>query len=268
MQPLSYDNGAIFRKNKRQCPLFILERKLMNTFVIGDLHLQAKEIIHLIKPLIQIHSVEHIIFVGDYVDQWNQTGNDSRYISELDTLIEFKNWCSNMNIKTTFLLGNHDVPYLIYNPQPYSSDSASVREYVRKKLLELNPKLAIESHGYMISHAGFVANTKATNNLSLDNLIAIESEDGFSSLNKNVIPSSIWARPYDHKRYPSQFYKKQIFGHTPVESIHLSSDLINIDTFSLYRSLRPIGDGSILLLSEEKPKKINTNWDMSKRKEF
>lgn len=115
MQPLSYDNGAIFRKIKRQCPLFILERKLMNTFVIGDLHLQAKEIIPLIKPLIQIHSVEHIIFVGDYVDQWNQTGNDSRYISELNTLIEFKNWCSNMNIETTFLLGNHDVPYLIYH---------------------------------------------------------------------------------------------------------------------------------------------------------
>lgn len=240
----------------------------MKTFIVGDLHLQSQKILPIIKPLLIENKIEQIIFIGDYVDQWGQTGNDSLYISEINTLLNFKEWCHEQNIKVIYLLGNHDVIYLIDSCKIYTSDSRKIRYQVAQMLLELEPTLSVNVHGYQLSHAGFAKNLQVSNDLSIKHLQTLENMVGPGSGGSNPYGSEIWLRPEELEKYPSKNYSKQIFGHTPVKTININENNINVDTFSLKRNLKPIGDGSILYIDSETIKKIKTNWDKIEHSKF
>lgn len=78
------------------------------TLFVGDLHLQAKLILPLVEKAIEKHNVERVIFMGDYVDQWNQCDNSQLYINELTLLAEFRNkLIKEGKVEPVFLIGNY-----------------------------------------------------------------------------------------------------------------------------------------------------------------
>ena len=91
------------------------------TLFIGDLHLQASLILPLVEKNIEKYNVERVIFMGDYVDQWNQCDNSGLYLKELTLLNEFREkLIKESKVEPVFLIGNHDMSYLIEIPEYYS----------------------------------------------------------------------------------------------------------------------------------------------------
>lgn len=226
----------------------------MTTLIIGDIHMQSKLILPwVVETYIQTHRVSRIVFIGDYFDQWNQTGNDALYISELEQLVEFNQIAMTHDISIDWLIGNHDAPYLLNQYEIYSSDDSIVRLAIKDVLQKtLKPKLTTNVEGYQVSHAG-IASTLPIENFD------IESEEGYITLDRlnrsdDFNPSPLWIRPHELSyASKSHYYKKQIFGHTPTTTIGKTKSPIetwNVDTFSLTPELQPIGDGSVMLIDD------------------
>jgi Calcineurin-like phosphoesterase len=81
----------------------------MKTLSIGDLH--GRDIW---KSIVNnnIDKVDKIVFIGDYCDSFSHT--DEHVLNNLKDIITLK--LSHMD-KVVLLLGNHDVPYLFYEPE-------------------------------------------------------------------------------------------------------------------------------------------------------
>ena len=77
----------------------------------------------------------------------------------------------------------------------------------------------------------------------------IDTINGFGCGEMWQDPSPIWYRP---QYYKGKMYKPrkllQIAGHTPVEAIAKSGNLISCDVFSTYQDGKPIGTQEYLLL--------------------
>lgn len=72
------------------------------TLFVGDTHLQFGLIESFIKETVKNENMEQIVFVGDYLDQWNCDMNGQLYINELQRLINFKNEMNHQNIDVIF----------------------------------------------------------------------------------------------------------------------------------------------------------------------
>lgn len=230
------------------------------TFVIGDTHLQFRQIKQVLSPLMTQHKPQHLIFVGDYTDQWGQCRNNDLYLKELDLLLEFKRDMETQGIRVTYLLGNHDVAYITGHLMTYSNISLKIQSQIRAKLRLMDCRLSIKSNGYVISHAGFAGNSKVR---GVDKLPSVKTLAGLSDTARfSLYASCLWLRPDELLDNPSQWYPKQIFGHTPTKTIQIdpACPYINVDTFSLTRDYRPIGDGSILMLNDGEAEKLTTGW--------
>ena len=128
------------------------------TLFVGDLHLQAKLILPWVEKAIEKHNVERVIFMGDYVDQWNQNDNDQLYIDGLTLLNKFrKKLIKEGKVEPVFLIGNHDMPYLIGIREYYSAYNTDTFDKVHDLLLRLQPQIAYEfNEDFVASHAGYV----------------------------------------------------------------------------------------------------------------
>lgn len=232
----------------------------MRTLIIGDLHLQAGLIFPWIKSeFIESKSIDQIIFIGDYFDQWGQCGNDALYLAELKTLVNFKTYCELNNVKTVWLIGNHDAPYILNRPEIYSSEDRIVRERIQDAFrIDLKPTITYEVDGYQLSHAGIASpnpyrNIDWTTPVGYIELKHLNDADGLGV--NDELASPLWLRPSTLCKLSNPYYTKQIFGHTPVRTVQRESNIIeawNVDTFSLTRGLVPIGDGSVLILDNGK----------------
>lgn len=241
---------------------------MTNTLFIGDTHLLSKIILKFVFKVIKQYNIKHIVFIGDYTDQFTCTRNSNLYINELKFL---KNWIKareKEGIKVTTLIGNHDVVYLLNKPQYYSLANSEFNE-VNKLLSSMNLQVAVKVNDFIVSHAGF------TESYDLEDWhfkpITLEDYDelnlyslgiGISRGGNYKLASPLWADFNDElSNRPNINYKKQIVGHTPVKTIKNIDNLWCIDTFSLDRSLLPIGDGSLLAIIDGKTKIIdNPSW--------
>lgn len=251
------------------------------TLFVGDLHLQGSLILPLIEKAIEEHNVERVIFMGDYVDQWNQGDNSELYLKELTLLTEFREKLIKENkIEPVFLIGNHDMPYLINIPEYYSVHDRQTFSEVHDLLLQLQPQIAYEVDKYFVaSHAGYVQlpgwgripewHFKPWLYGYTDESVKLQMQAGLSRGGLGTYGSVLWADFGDFER-GSLKIERQVVGHTPQKTItnvryaNSLNDNVNcicVDTFSLNQFYNPIGDGSMLLYKDNNFEIIkNPEW--------
>lgn len=246
------------------------------TLFVGDLHLQAKLILPLVEKAIEKHNVERVIFMGDYVDQWNQNDNDQLYIDELTLLNKFrKKLIKEGKVEPVFLIGNHDMPYLIGIPEYYSVYNRQVFDKVHDLLLQLQPQIAYEvDDDFIASHAGYVQTSaweiplwhfKPWLYSYIDKSIELQKQVGRRG-GFDTYGSMLW-EDFGERLWRAGM-KYQIVGHTPQKTITdlrgnitCEANCICVDTFSLNQFYNPIGDGSMLLYKDNNFEIIkNPEW--------
>lgn len=235
----------------------------MKYLFVGDIH-NHQYILDDVNRLNDKYGFDRIIFLGDYVDDWNTDNHTS--LETLNMVLNIKKMYEN---KVTLLLGNHEFSYLGY---PCSGHHYELEDLMTMKLKEnidcfdLYTTVMCEDTEYYCSHAGFT-NGYIINILSKDNW-----KDKLEEINNNIIAnlslyyfcswfrggmnefsSPIWADKRELQANISGYIiPNQIVGHTPVTGIDIDSNLKFIDTHSTYRDEDNIGDKSYLIWNEDK----------------
>ena len=243
----------------------------MNVLFVGDVH-NHLYMFDDVQRLDKKYNFDRIVFLGDYVDDWNTNNQDS--LKTLKKVFELKE--SNLD-KYTFCIGNHECSYLGF---PCSGYQSNMSELVRLELIQnidkidLYTEVKIEDKIYICSHAGFT-NSYICNVLDTygeyEGVLKQFQENKLNSLQYlkycskgrggyDPYSSFIWADR--HELTESAYWEKpliqnQIVGHTPVKSIHEEKveDSFNFyftDTHSTYRDGSEFGDKSYLAFIDNK----------------
>ena len=202
---------------------------MCKVLAVGDIHTKMW-IIESVTKL--INQYDCIVFIGDYADDWDQSP-----LKTIETWRRLKMLTSLYPDKVRALVGNHDFAYLLsFDPRSggYNRttqlllDSPENRDL--KTWLSKLPVTA-EIDGVTYSHAGIDATWN-------------ESVNEHSLWADN---SPIWTRPDD-----SDYIEvPQVFGHTPhATCTQLENNIWCIDTFSSYRDGTPIGDQTVLEITD------------------
>ena len=245
----------------------------MRTLVCGDLHTKIS-ILNQIETLVSFY--DKIVFLGDYVDEWD-TIPDASY-NLLWELIDFKRKFPNVVV---LLLGNHDIsewqpPFSRFYCSGWNERVHSLVKDVYEKNMDLF-QIAYAQDGYLFTHAG-VTSTWAKD-CKLDLKTAEEWEDTLNDMLRNKrfnenhfnrlasagfvrggigSPSPIWADRQELISRPVAGIG-QIVGHTPQKTVNrhiikngdgTTHDLWFCDTHSLMPNKRPIGDNSLLEIAD------------------
>lgn len=193
----------------------------MRVLAVGDIH-QKKWIVD--KVINVIDGYDKVVFVGDYLDNWDADPFDR--VSMVGYLANIKNRYGD---KVVFIAGNHDICYV---DKRYSGKYGG--HNARAQILfniHVDEKKWIESlphthniDGVTYSHAGIT--------VGWNNSTEPIGEDGH-----------MWVRPDDGYVYQP----RQVFGHTPQKTcVEVQKDVWCIDTFSQYKDLTYIGDHTVL----------------------
>lgn len=201
----------------------------MKILAIGDVHTKS----HIVDKVWEIvDNYNAVVFVGDYADNWGASPLDS-----INTWQKLKDFQEAYPSKVHLVMGNHDFIY-VNRTSSISSGYNGVTQTLlnspeNKELKEWVAKLplSLELDGVIYSHAGFVD----------------EWSEGYGYWND---ASPIWVRPDSMLTYKDV---PQVFGHTPSKTCHRITDNIwCIDTFSTYHDGSPIGDGTVLEVTDGK----------------
>lgn len=196
----------------------------MRTLVIGDIHGRD-----FWKGLTQKHSVDKVVFVGDYVDSYDIPTPKIR-----ENLEDIVNFARNNIGKVELLVGNHDIQY-IFHPKYQCSGFNSVALFDYQIIFRENRDLFKAAHlqgDYLISHAGV---TQSLWNLcggggetdGIDETINYLYERNFYTLfwvgrlrgGVYPTPGIFWADKRELLVDPLLGYN-QIVGHTPSREVH------------------------------------------------
>lgn len=210
----------------------------MKVLAVGDIHTKIW-MIEKVEKLVD--NYDAVIFVGDYADDWGAPAQDS-----ILTWLRLKNLQEAYPHGQILLVtGNHDYIYVNktptkqsgYNPTTQLLINTPEHEELRAWLKGL-PEV-IEFDGVYYSHAGLNKNWEPT-----DDVYELWSDH-----------SPLWIRPgyLPYKKVP------QVFGHTPIETCReIQKNVWCIDTFSTYPDGTPIGDQTVLEITDGKQfKKIS-----------
>jgi len=225
----------------------------MKVLVIPDVHLKPN-IFRMAGALMHHGIADRAVCLMDIADDWGQEYNVGLYEETYDEAIRFAKeypdsfWC----------YGNHDLSYIWHMLETGYSSVASVT--VQKKMIDLrialtegNPiKYVQRIDNVLFSHGGvcdefvraYVPASKYNDvDAALDVINGLRAGDMWNDA------SPIWLRPQDSD---VKMYKPrkllQVVGHTPVERIMKSRNIISCDVFSTYRDGRPIGTEEFLLI--------------------
>lgn len=236
----------------------------MKYLFVGDIHNHSyifKDIYKLDKE----YNFDKIIFLGDYVDDWNSTGHQS--LETLNTIIAMKN---SFQDKIILLIGNHELSYI---GAPCSGHNYIFETAIENKIKEninlfnIYTEILLGNKTYICSHAGinndYIINTLNNNWKEELNII---DKNILSNIDKLSICSSLRGGSYNYSsilwcdKKEHEYFNKienpiipyQIIGHTPVSNIDLNKDFIFIDTHSTYRDGSSFGDKSYLIWNESK----------------
>lgn len=251
--------------------------------VIPDLHLQESLILpKIIETLDKVgESPDLFLFLGDYFDQWG--------ISDLEFSSKQAEYLKIFSRKypCKFLLGNHDIPYILYEPEHYSESNPEISKLYRKTLLDNldSVYVAYEVGDFTFSHAGQIQGKFPSEAFNPINRESIEKEHNrnylrliqngvsYSSGGNSENASCVWARPDDWKdvNYNNDNYALQIVGHTPMRNIKsvrpYEGGVTFADTFSLGLNFKNskkhyycFGNGNFMLIDtfERTIKKLST----------
>ena len=233
------------------------------TLVVGDLHTKLPI---LEKVIEKSKDYDKVIFLGDYVDEWDTPPIHSAEL--LTRIVEFKR--ANMD-KVVLVLGNHDLSEWQGSDFRCSGYNYLTHEAVFS-LFQNNEdifRIAYAQDGILFTHAGLMKDWCVDNNISLKlsaqkyadilNLALYERYENrkmFKALASVGpgrggwhAPSPLWADESELRQNAVNI--PQIVGHTPQRHILIinipnSPKLAFCDTFSLYPDYTPYGDKGLL----------------------
>ena len=235
----------------------------MKTLLVGDTHLNSTTILKYVISVATEHEIERIIFLGDYVDQHYCADCSSLYFYELIHLLEFKHTMKeDFNVQVLYLVGNHELPYLINQPAHYSLTTSDFSE-IADLLFQMDLQVAFQLDDFLVSHAGFLKgwelddwHLKPFRQKDIEKIKILDQAG--SARGGKGLGSPCWADFNEELTFYFNYkYLKQIVGHTPSRSISNEGTLICIDTFSLLPDKTPIGDGSLLIYDSGRVYKVN-----------
>lgn len=250
---------------------------------VGDMHLKQEIILPRVELLAARYEVDRIVLLGDYCDEWR--ANDDLCMRALYFLADWVDELRDSGLTIDILLGNHDYQYLLEEAGP-GTHVGLMRE-VRNLLLDLEPVIAVEEDGYLFTHAG-LTNSWAERYLDEPRNAfeaCVQLNDMYqSSQSENHCalftcgpgrggwdtPSPLWADCEELREDPFGGIN-QIVGHTPLSTCESSNEgsivvdadeqLWFCDTFSLNGSMRPLGDGSMLLVNDGRVSVVGGDGD-------
>lgn len=208
---------------------------------IGDIHTK-QWILDLVENV--IHKYDRVIFLGDYIDDWE--AEPMQNINILKRMYDFEQWHED---KVRLVIGNHDYGYAFNTPTTHSGFSPMTHTLLHvpenKYLVDWlrNMQVIYEEDDVFYSHAGITEEWQK------------QFSDSFSVKSLWSPISPIWARP-DEVTYSEI---KQVIGHNTYETcLQLTPTVWCIDTFSTYPNGIPVGDYTVLeIVNGEQFNKIN-----------
>lgn len=238
----------------------------MKALFVGDIH-NKLYMFENVKELDEKYSFDRIIFLGDYIDDWNTTNKDSQKV--LEKVINLKK--SNKE-KYTFLLGNHEYSYL---GSPCSGHDFVGDETI-EKLLKINLDLFDLYTCTTCGRKEFICTHAGINNKYAKEILNSNFEDNykvkFDKLNQNKLDINtickcnklrggkdeysgfVWCdriELLDDIDEGTLEFPYQIVGHNPVPVLlnydKNNNQVIYTDTHSTYSTGTHIGDCSYLI---------------------
>lgn len=243
----------------------------MKTLIVGDIHLKARSILPEVDEVLENDAeIGRIVFVGDICDEWG--ASEAQFMRELE---EFADWVEEQRangLQVEVLFGNHDFQYLIGEQGP--GTQLALAPFVRETLFPLGLLAATTVGGFLVTHGGV---TQSWCDEHLD--VPEDAEEAAEQLNAMLedgsayslemlftcgaerggydLPGPLWADKCELLEDPLEDMP-QIVGHTPVETacrgempgLAAAPEIWFCDTFSLFSDMRPIGDGSMLLVDD------------------
>ncbi len=250
--------------------------RVAKSLVVGDMHCKQGMILPLVDAAVERRGVSRIVFLGDYVDEWNSTARD--VVEGIEVQLEWANGVRLQGIEVVFLLGNHDFEYLL--GRGCSGTHLEAMVDIREALGRIDMRAAADIDGYLVTHAGLTqrwrskyasgCNDAGDIATRLNGLYLGGSYHDWRKLaacgpsrGGRGIPSPLWADKRDLES-DAALGIRQIAGHTPVrtcERLHKrDADVWLCDTFSLTSQMCPIGDGSMLLVEDGDGICVATDW--------
>ena len=225
----------------------------MRVLVIPDVHLKPW-IFERASELMKGNEADHAVCLMDIADDWRQQFNLDLYAGTYDAAIQFaKNYP-----ETLWCYGNHDICYPWNQRETGYSKIAPYT--VCEKLKNLRESLPDEHQlayihridNVLFSHGG-LADEFVRQYIPLEKQedldAIIDTINGFSYGEMWQDLSPIWYRP---QYYGGELYKAesilQVVGHTPVEHIIRTGNLISCDVFSTDHNRKPIGTQEFLII--------------------
>ena len=226
----------------------------MLILVIPDVHLKPW-IFRCCTKLVKQYSPDKTVCLMDIPDKWDTQFSVELYEQTYDAAIDFARsypdslWC----------LGNHDIKYIFGSFDDYYSNMAA--PVVTRKLKILQGSLLNESQMAIIHkidntlfcHAGLsrqyaedITGSQSINDVDL--VIKKINDTDYGELWENE-NSPIWFRPLleDSELFQSE-NMLQVVGHTPVNSIIQTGNLISTDVFTARNREGVDNKGEILLI--------------------
>ena len=246
------------------------------TLLVGDMHCKQEVILPLVDEAMAARGASRVVFLGDYVDEWDSTATDV-----VDALGLQASWaetaCKN-GVDVTFLIGNHDFEYLL--GEGCSGTHLEAMADIKEALGRIEMSAATCVDGYLVTHAGLTQEWADEYLIGSDGAkdVAVKINEMFlggsyhdwrklascgSSRGGIEIASPLWADKRDLKA-DAAYGLNQIAGHTPVRTCeklrHGKDEVWLCDTFSLASNMIPIGDGSMILVQDGLARRIKTAW--------
>lgn len=216
----------------------------MKTLVIPDVHLKPYMFADA-AALMKTGVADRAVCLMDIPDNWNKEYDLELYVQTFDVAIDFAKKFPD----TLWCYGNHDLCYLWNERESGYSQAAAYT--VRNKLEELSETLPAGNEiryiqridDVLFCHGGILqafVEENVENTGSVDETIAEINAMGPEQLWCSASP--IWYRPQNRREIMyGEDSLLQVVGHTPVEKIYRSGNVISCDVFSTYRDGRPIG---------------------------
>ena len=200
---------------------------------------------------------EKTVCLMDIPDEWGHGYDLDLYINTFDKAIEYAKRFPD----TLWCYGNHDLSYIWM--QPESGFSSLAVPTVSSKLAKLRNSLPDDSQLAYIHRIDNVLFTHGGLTRAFVKYYApdIEYKDtdavlqrintlGFTEIWDDASP--IWFRP---QYYNEEMYREadllQVVGHTPVEEISRTGNVLSCDLFSTYRNGKPVGTQEFILINTE-----------------
>ena len=232
---------------------------------VGDLHCKQEYVLPYVSKLVESQDVNKVVFLGDYVDDWNVP--DKYVIKALDAQVEwYKKWSDKVDVVN--LCGNHDWSYLHKDKYVASGHRYDIERSVRYRLNKLNLQMSCAVDKYLVTHAGVTrewlsyvgCKDENVNTQTLSNSINLLYEMTDTRLNScglsrggSDVAGPLWCDAYEDLDNMEGFGVSQIVGHSPVSCVCCNTNKDNTvtyvcDTMSITRQGTPVGNASLLML--------------------